>query len=215
MIRPFNIDKDCIVCLLPEINTTWRDQSANTNHAAPTGAVKKSGGRRGPAWYLDGVNDILTITDHASLQNLTVFTIEVWIKPSDIGGAGTTRITFRSGTGSVASFSLQISGATAGKLAFYAKNDAAGTKTVNNTGLTPANAWYHAVGVANGSTLKLWINGVAGAAGNLVGPFSFTGDWQISAPSNDFGGLIDELRVYKRVLADWEIVALYNQGKPI
>ena len=83
------------------------------------------------------------------------------------------------------------------------------------------NTWYHITAVRNGSLLKIYINGVLNVTGNVstttpnytnvvptFGGFFYN---NYSPPRyNGLNGKIDELRVYNRVLADNEILSLYQ-----
>jgi hypothetical protein len=77
-------------------------------------------------------------------------------------------------------------------------------------------SWHHIVATFNVNTLeaKIYIDGVLDNTKTLSGGTTFTGNYLIgneySNYSNNFNGLIDDLRVYTRVLNDSEITSLYN-----
>ncbi len=97
--------------------------------------------------------------------------------------------------------------------------------TVNDdsvyAGLVTANRWVHMVGVYDGTIMRLYVNGVE------IGTRPQTGMIQvddnpvtIGAEENgaesrvvesEFNGLIDEVRIYNRVLSPQEIQALFQQ----
>jgi len=85
-------------------------------------------------------------------------------------------------------------------------------------GSTPSlNTWYHVVGVYNGSSVDVYVNGIKGAitgtlSGNLNDPDANTdigGDGD-----GDFNGLIDDVIIYDRALSESEIQAIYDAQKP-
>ena len=88
------------------------------------------------------------------------------------------------------------------------------------SGAIPANAWTHLMVVvdrANGKT-RYYYNGTLDSAQDI--PPAFTGalnveDGDLSIGSNwqPFIGLLDEVKIYKRVLIDSEIKASYEKEK--
>ncbi len=82
--------------------------------------------------------------------------------------------------------------------------------------------WNHAVVTWDGSStatnVHLYINGseVSGYAGQIDGAGSKVSDasnsLHSSASSGSFDGILDEARIYNRVLSPDEITRLYNMG---
>ncbi|MFH1714326.1 MAG: LamG-like jellyroll fold domain-containing protein, partial [Candidatus Nealsonbacteria bacterium] len=78
------------------------------------------------------------------------------------------------------------------------------------------NTWYHLVLIytdkADTGTAKLYVNGVPYNAAQQVGPHAIQSIGTISYPAvnSAFAGIIDEVRIYDRVLTDEEILAHYN-----
>jgi hypothetical protein len=72
-----------------------------------------------------------------------------------------------------------------------------------------ANVWTHVAGTYDGTTLRLYINGVQVASVNRTGPIATsTGPLRIGGNSlwgEFFQGRIDEVRVYNRALTPAEI----------
>ena len=89
---------------------------------------------------------------------------------------------------------------------------------INSTQNLSSNTWYHGVATYNGSNVKIYINGVNvtfGTGATSAGITNGTADFTIgkSTPFGGlfFGGIIDDARVYNRVLSATEVLALYNQ----
>ncbi len=84
----------------------------------------------------------------------------------------------------------------------------------------PLNQWHHVIGVADGSTIRIFIDGVqAGSGGAPTGSygtsafgFNIGGGGVQDAAGNFFNGLIDEVVVYHRALSPAEILGLYQAG---
>jgi len=92
-----------------------------------------------------------------------------------------------------------------------------GDFTLSTGSLTGLNQWSHVAVVINGTIDKIYINGVLNTTntqvensfanfGGLVFGSGFSGDYIF------LDGDLDEITVYKRVLSDDEIQAIYNAG---
>ncbi len=212
--RPIVTDPTCVLCFLPDINTTWRDQSLSGNHATITGPTLKQTGRRGPCLSFDGVNDYIGIAHSTSIADFTALSISMWIYPTDIGGAGTLRTVISKGAAGNGTHKVQISDAVAGKLRWVVKNSLGVQKVAVNNYLTPANQWYHVVCVYDGAFVTAYIDAVTGTPVAQTGTLDDGSTLYFAHPSNDFAGRLDELLYFRRALEQWEITALYEQGKP-
>lgn len=214
MRRPFNVDKDCVLCLLPEINTKWLDHSQYGNHATLTNTQLRYNGRMGPCLLCDGTARYGTIADADSLDVSTTVTFEVWINSSaDPYGFGildkyvtaATRRSFRLYT-------------TAGAVRLLISDDGTASEPQTSAAFLTAGKWWHIVVTFDNGDWEVYGNGV-----KQVTPIDFTmaaiwvstTDLKIGVSGTDYlDGRIDEVRIYNRVLAPWEIKALYEQGKP-
>lgn len=214
-VRPFNTDEDCVVCLLPDEGTQWRDYSGNSNHAVNSGATAAYNCRRGPGWSFDGVNDVMEIAHSTSIADFTALSVSMWIYPTDIGGTGTLRTVIAKGGAGNGVHKIQISDATAGKVRFVVKNSLGVQKVAVNNYLTPASKWYHVVCVYDGAYITIYINGVAGTPVAQTGTLDDVSVIQIGQASNDFAGLWDELLYFRRALTQQEINALFQAGRPL
>jgi hypothetical protein len=80
---------------------------------------------------------------------------------------------------------------------------------VTSTGALPLNAWSHIALTYDGTTLRLYVNGVQVRSKAQTGSASVsTGMLRIGGNSvwgEYFAGLIDEVRIYNRVLGVAEI----------
>lgn len=212
--RPYDLDPSCVLHLTSELGTKWRDYSGFANHGQLSGAVFNDRGRSGPAMFFDGSNDRILLIGTASLTTLTAFTIEFWCNPTLIGGDAVIRDIVSFSWGGNGAYLMWIDDGVANKVNFRIKNDIATSYTCSNTRFTPALVWHHVVGVYTGAAIILYIDGVAGTAVAATGTLSGAGNITIAGASNDYSGLIDEYRFYRRALTASEIIALYEQGKP-
>jgi hypothetical protein len=84
----------------------------------------------------------------------------------------------------------------------------------------PLNEWHHVVGVADGTSIRIFIDGVQAASGggatanygSSTFGFNIGGGGVQDATGNFFPGQIDEVVAYHRALSNAEILALYRAG---
>ena len=74
------------------LGTTTADQSGTGNPGTIGGPVWTTSGRYGNALTFDGVNDLVTIADSASLDLTTGMTLEAWVRPTALGSAWRTAL---------------------------------------------------------------------------------------------------------------------------
>ena len=78
--------------------------------------------------------------------------------------------------------------------------------------------WHHFVGTYDGSTVRIYVDGVEGTQGAFLGSIiANTNNLTIGRIFEDtynIKALIDDVRIYERALSAIEIQALYNATKP-
>lgn len=93
------------------------------------------------------------------------------------------------------------------KLQFVVSINNVQQKLTANTALN-ANTWYHVAATYDGSSMKLYINGVLDASKSQTGSVNSNGAFNVGYlynTSRNFNGKIDEVRVWKRALSQTEI----------
>ncbi|MGC9058478.1 MAG: LamG-like jellyroll fold domain-containing protein, partial [Candidatus Nanoarchaeia archaeon] len=169
-------------------------------------------GKFGKALRFDGVNDYVEALHPAG--NLTgPLTFEAWIYPTGPGSGGTYGgiIVNKENSWEVARFAD-------GTIRWAFKNTAPGWNWINTGYVAPLNTWTHIVVVYDITTNQVRTY----ANGNLVHTYSISGliatttyNLRIggrTSVSQYFNGIIDEVRIYNRVLSPEEINASYNNG---
>jgi hypothetical protein len=141
----------------------------------------------------------------------TELTMSVWVKPNSFQnnfpyistlmgeeGGGSSVMSLRLGDAGLANNKPQFS---VGNLVTLSANSGI------NTG-----SWYHIVGVYDGSTTKLYINGVLDATTSTSGTYNVNTNFAIGKTLDGryLDGLMDDVRVYNRALSATEVTELYN-----
>ena len=158
----------------------------------------------------DGTDEFI---DTTFVSNYDVFTISAWINVNT-GGIGTNRVIFdgRDDTndgilffiGSDEKISLRIN-----------------SVQVNDPSTITPNVWHHIVGTNDGSTGKLYLNGVQINTNNTSGTTisNITNNAMIGAKSfsstvSHFNGEISEIAFYNKSLSASEVKTIYNGREP-
>src|SRR3990170_2011523 len=180
-----------------------------TNHGTLQGGATYATGKVGQAFSFDGAADYVNVPHSAGLDVTTALTLDAWIKPA---GAGTGNgiiimknplkyaLVWFPDTQKI-TFSLDIGG-----WADHVSNSSA-----------PPDQWTHIAGTYDGSSVKIYINGVLDAEFPKIGLIATsTGDltigWRTDAPDVSYNGLIDEVEIFNRALSAEEIAAIANAG---
>ena len=189
------------------------DLSGNGNNGLlqPTNATSsmKVAGKIGQGLKFDGTTQYVSNTLSLPAANASGC---AWFKSNNVA---TDQSIFSQGTNN--NFRMRISGSF---LYAYVGQDGGGTKSTDGTraGLS-SNVWTHSCMVFDGSTLKLYINGVFKQSVSAVTTLGTSalgfgiGAYQLS--SSKFNGLIDDVRIYSRALNPAEVKALYNMGQVV
>lgn len=202
------------------------DRSGSGNNGTPQGfsSIFKSAriGKLGQALYFNG-DSSQYVSIAAPSTGTGSFTVSAWVKPNDLSnksfnqGAG---IISNMNTESVGDFYLAIN-STHGPYFYNNRtggNDATGLNYIDSA-LVPKGVWTLVTAVWNGSSNKIYINGVdqgaltTGTIGTGWGAVHTLG--QISGLNGyTYGGMMDDVRVYNRALSAAEINQLYEVSSP-
>lgn len=212
----------------------WWKGEGNANDSAGTnnGSLSASGatyatGEVGQGFRFDGTNGYMQIPDSDALKPANV-TCEAWVwldpgLPSHHGGE---QIVFKKNTWSAwfEGYSLlkitidNGDGTYSDRFQFCISRDG-NQVAINSQTIAQRGVWYHVAATYDGNQSKLYVNGVleASATAGFALDYDTTpifigtsGTW---APYlSMFGGIIDEVSIYKRALSSNEIAAIYNAG---
>ena len=181
-----------------ETSGSARDASTFGNHGALSGAARVTTGKFGGALQFDGVNDYVGVPDSASLDLTKGMTIEAWVNPARLTDHRT--IAFKEHRAAWhQAYSLYASEGTSRPSAEIGVGSSYSAQTSSQT--IPANAWTHVAATYDGTTLRVYRNGVQVGTRTLAGSLTTTNDplkfggngvW-----SEWFDGRLDEIRVWK------------------
>ncbi|MBE7444313.1 MAG: Ig-like domain-containing protein [Planctomycetia bacterium] len=184
------------------IGTVANDLSGNDNHGTINGATWTIG-KTDWALSFDGVNDYVDLGNPSNLQPGAV-SLSVWFKTTAASGM----IMRKRGYG----YGLEV--VSSGKISFWIYNATATKFMATSLNAYNDDQWHHAVGVYDGSTVKLFIDGSKVSAESADPIFYGSGGIAIGRDGNYsgsyFNGIIDEVQVYNYALSDPEIQGLYN-----
>jgi hypothetical protein len=164
------------------------------------------------ALKFDGVNDRVGVGDPANLFTAGPFSVQAWVKLGSPTASGYMFADYTT-AGTFSTFALNVSGSQKARF-FWENPTGTAPLTVSTTTLTTG-AWTQVVGTWDGTTRRLYINGLLEDSNSTaqsrtdVGQDSNIGAW------GGTGGLwlnatIDEVGFWNYSLSQAEITDLYN-----
>lgn len=187
-------------------NTTWivADKSESKFNGSVDNTPSKPGGKYGNALVFNGTSSVVTVPNSSSLQLTTGMTLEAWVNPSVITNVW--RDVIYKGDDN---YFLEGTSNTTGSPP--AAGGTFGSSNVFTAGMSalPVNTWTHLTETYDGSTLRLYINGIQVSSRSQTGniltstyPLQIGGD---SLYGQNFQGMIDEVRIYDTALTQAQI----------
>jgi phosphodiesterase/alkaline phosphatase D-like protein len=158
----------------------------------------------------DGTDDTISVPDSAPLDLTSAISLEAWIKPDALPAPGQ----FASVLSKRDAYSLQFNGP---RLEFTVIQGTVRKRLQADAGAIVAGGTYHVVGTYDGTTTRLYVNGVQVTSGALTGNADVTGtaisvgSW---GTSEWFRGTIDEPAVYGSVLSPSRVLAHFDVARP-
>jgi hypothetical protein len=168
------------------------------------------------AMAFDGSSGVVSVANHASLNITGTLSIEAWVKPDTVDSQSRTILIKESGgSTSVRQYRLGMTtlgdGVPRWRGAIYIGSTSYG---VSSSTRPVAGSWYHLALVRNGSTLTLYVNGVAessvsvpasGQINSTAGALTLGQSTAANTPQ-PFAGTIDEVAVYRTALTAAQIL---------
>jgi hypothetical protein len=171
-------------------------------------------GKIGNAAEFSGVSTILSAASAPALIG-PVFTTGAWVFVNALTPGGGCVMTKALGTGMFNSWATCLD--QTGTPYFYTAQTTIDDPLVSPNGPISIGNWHYIAGTWDGTTKNFWLDGAIIATDTPTGidfdddPVYIGADVDNGTPTTFLNGLVDEVRVYSRVLSDAEIVALSAQ----
>lgn len=187
------------------------DVSGNRNHGAVSNAVLSTFwviGRHGYATDFDGDADTIVVPSWSLVTN-GPYTLAAWMNTESANTGTVLAIENSDATLNVHRMITR----SPGTIWKYQIRAIAGTNTINTVVVYTTGQWFHIVARLDGTDMEFFVDGAsAGTATQTVTPAGIN---QVNIgndvnSTNDFDGMIDDVRIYNRALPLHEIVELYE-----
>jgi hypothetical protein len=196
------------------------DSSGNGNHGAVNGAVLTTDrfGNPNRAYSYNGITNNISIPNSSvyDFESQNAFTLSYWIKPQKISlTLANVIISKQTGAGSTQKGWNSFIEPNA-KTNFYIRNGLGQPVSACNYGIISENKWQHIIHYYNKGDAKVFIDGVLageqlsqqGVLGNTNVPILIGIASWVASNTTGFNGIVDDLRIYNRVLTQSEITYL-------
>jgi hypothetical protein len=198
------------------VGTTATDSSGNGNSGALQNGPTWTTGKSGSALNFDGVNDTLYIGNWGGLTSITSgLTVAAWVYRNTTQSGFVSVASREVGSGYYEHFYLGFEN---GNYRWFV-NTSGGYSSTALGGASPTGQWVHVVGTYDGSTVKLYANGVQQFSAAHSGTFANdTTAITIGAAYNDsshaageaFNGKVDDVNIYSYALTAQQVQQLYQ-----
>lgn len=184
-----------------------RDKKGN-RHGTLRGGASYGTGLFGSAFLLDGKEGYVDLGNWSPGPK---WTIEAWVNPLSVPSG---RKTIAGGMNECRDWGLVMQNGTFG---LAIRPPGACTDTISSGVRAKEGKWYHIVGVCDGSTARIYINGELKGTGTVERNYVGTSigiriGGESCCAGNNFAGLVDEMRIYSRDLTPQEIKEIFRKG---
>jgi hypothetical protein len=183
------------------LDSRGNDNGTFNNSAYVTGKVGNSFGLAGST-----ANYIATPASPA--LDITQYTVDLWIYPTTVG---TAQYLVDKGDGTTDNFDLALTDTDQVEIDFTTV--AEGHHSVDSIATLPLNTWSHIGGTYDGTTEKVFINGLLDNSATFGATPTRGQTMVIGKRANDtfpFTGRMDEIEIFNRALTGAEIASIYN-----
>ena len=206
--------------------TVINDSSGNGNTSSSfTGDVSWTTGKFGSALNFDGANDVVRIPETASIDmggTTQSYSVSAWIKTSMNVAAGTHAFLLaKRASSGVYPYIVYLDQS---EIACFETGDGTNYNVTCNSTALNNNTWHLITAVRDVSSDKIFIYVDGQPAGSATDTTVTSlanndnvsiGNGGASYTEKDFGGIMDDVRIYNRALSSTEVQALFNYSPVI
>jgi len=217
-----NMTGNVLLMHMNEASGTIVDTSGQGNSGTYNGASYSQTGKLNTALGFDGRDDYIDYGNHESLDMGTGnWTVEAWIKTTQ-SNKGTIFAKGGDNAGGIR-YTLAIGEISAGNITLTT-DDNVNKRQATGSILYNDNNWHHIVGLRDGNTLRVYVDGNPDGTQTLPSGYDLSGTSQRAAYSGAiadastgalekyFNGAIDEVAIYNRALSPAEVTDHYRRG---
>lgn len=187
------------------LGATINDSSGYNNNGKIAGPEWNEG-RYGYGAEMTGMDGYIQVMNSSSLNTGSKVSIEAWVKPKSVNDCDWI-VGKKEGNWASKGYALQMCNSNNLRLL------GSGGIIATSTSWVWDNNWHHIVGVINGSTGKIYKDGVEVTLSSSVSPLiSSTANLKIGNRENAayFNGIVDDVKIYNRDLTSIEIAEHYS-----
>lgn len=198
---------------LDEASTGTAADSSGNGYSGTDTSTAVSAGKFGNARGFNGSSSYVSVADNSALAPSTI-SLSVWVNPTALPGSGAQMglVDKRDDAGTGSGWALVLNN-NAGTQQIVWETASSGNMAVNNT--LPTGSWSHIVVTQTGTTATMYVNGTqVGTLSSQTAPSEAAFPLLLGKEQGGsyFNGLLDEVRVYSRMLSTNEIGSLYSSN---
>lgn len=187
-------------------------------HGTISGATYTDTATLHKALDFDGTDDVVTFSDDATYTPSGDMSFSVWFKMDELASSEGTdmKLVYKDDPSSpFLSYQMYVESSD-NKLYFEWIDQGSNSYSVASVDALNASEWYHAIGVRDGTSLKLYVNGslhnsTAVDASDTL--YDSSGNLEIGLDGSDaFDGQIDEVKLYNYARSDSQVKTDYVGG---
>ena len=204
------------------VGTTAYDSSGNNLSGIFEGSPTWTLGKIGKGISFNGTSSVVKVLDNTIIKPNTI-TAELWFNTSDKTKTGQRMLSKTEGSGYQLSLN-ENSACPSSTLCFLFNNGGTYYSATYASSNLQNNTWYHMAGSYDGTTGKLFLNGIqVGTTATVAGTIN-QGAYNMCIGSETHGvncssgfyqGKIDNVRIYNYARTPAQIAYDYNKGAPI
>ncbi len=186
--------------------------TAGTINGAFTGSSNFSIGKVGQSFNFNGTGaSHVEVPDNAALDFTSALTVEMWFNPAASGPTNATTIPILKGDSNSFTGSPYFIAFVNDTIIFRISNGSTFDQ-LHASIPVPLNSFSHVAATYDGSTMKIYINGVLAASTSTTIGTLFNSPLPLFIGKATSPHALDEVSLYNRTLSDAEITSIFNAG---